>query len=70
IRTERLVMDSVREDDPNLTIVIVAHRHQSVGTCDTVIEVGNGKVIGEGTYEALLQESATFRRLTEDRTSN
>jgi ATP-binding cassette subfamily B protein len=70
IRTERLVMDSVRRDDTNLTIIIVAHRLQSVSSCDIVLEFGNGKVIGEGTYESLIQESATFRQLAEDRTSN
>jgi ATP-binding cassette, subfamily B, bacterial PglK len=45
------------------TVVLIAHRLSTVRACDVIFEFDRGKVTGSGTYEGLLRNSATFRRL-------
>ena len=45
------------------TIILIAHRLNSVRACDLIFELENGKIIGQGTYGELLEHSETFRRL-------
>jgi ABC-type multidrug transport system fused ATPase/permease subunit len=34
-----------------------------VRSCDLIFQLEHGKVIGSGTYEALLKDSEAFRRM-------
>jgi ABC-type multidrug transport system fused ATPase/permease subunit len=45
------------------TIIVIAHRLSTVRACDAIFEIGHGRVIGSGSYEGLLRNSETFRRL-------
>ena len=45
------------------TSILVAHRMSSVRSCDVIFELQDGKLIGSGTYDALLQSSEAFRRM-------
>jgi ABC-type multidrug transport system fused ATPase/permease subunit len=45
------------------TIIVIAHRLSTVRPCDVIFEFDHGKVTGSGTYEGLLGNSETFRRL-------
>lgn len=59
--TEQEVMDSIQALDRGLTIVMVAHRLTTVKRCDVIFELGQGRVVAEGTYEYLLKHSPSFR---------
>jgi ATP-binding cassette, subfamily B, bacterial PglK len=61
--TERSVMDAIEGLHRDLTIVLIAHRLTTVRRCDTIVEMEQGRVVAEGTYEQLLQSSASFRRM-------
>jgi ATP-binding cassette subfamily B protein len=61
--TEKEVMNAIDGLDRNLTIIIVAHRLTTVKRCDSIIELCNGKVIAQGTYENLLERSPSFRKM-------
>lgn len=61
--TEQEVMDSIEKMSRDLTIIIVAHRLTTVKRCDTIIELGHGKVVAQGAYEYLLENSESFRKL-------
>jgi ABC-type bacteriocin/lantibiotic exporter with double-glycine peptidase domain len=43
VETERAVIESIRDLDPNLTIVIVAHRLTTVAYCDVVVTLKIGE---------------------------
>ena len=43
--TEQAVMDSVEHLHGKLTMIIIAHRLSTIEKCDSVYEVGNGKVV-------------------------
>lgn len=61
--TEREIMDAIDSLDSSLTVIIVAHRLTTIKKCDVVIEISQGKIIGSGSYESLLQNSESFRKM-------
>jgi ATP-binding cassette subfamily B protein len=52
--TEAAVMKSRAGLNRDLTILIIAHRLTSLKDCDLIIELGNGKVVRQGTYESII----------------
>jgi ATP-binding cassette subfamily B protein len=61
--TERSVMEAIDGLGRDLTIVLIAHRLSTVERCDTIVELGQGRVVAQGRYAELLESSATFRRM-------
>jgi ABC-type multidrug transport system fused ATPase/permease subunit len=45
------------------TVILIAHRLSTVRACDVIFEFDQGKIVGSGTYDGLLGNSETFRRL-------
>jgi ATP-binding cassette subfamily B protein len=62
-QTEQAVVGSLAALGRELTVVIVAHRLTSLKNCDEIIEMSEGRVVGQGSYESLLTTSDSFRRL-------
>jgi ATP-binding cassette, subfamily B, bacterial PglK len=60
--TELSVMRAIKELNTNFTIVLIAHRLTTVQDCDMIIELEQGRLVAQGTYEQLLENSPTFRR--------
>jgi len=48
---EEAVIDAIEKLDPNLTILIIAHRLSTLRNCDTIIKLESGKIIAQDTYE-------------------
>lgn len=61
--TEANVMKAIDALDPDLTVLIVAHRLTTVEKCDLIVELDAGRIVARGTYEELMRDSASFRRL-------
>jgi ATP-binding cassette subfamily B protein len=61
--TERSVMEAIEALDRDLTILLIAHRLTTVQRCDVIVELKNGRVAAQGSYEQLLRTSASFRHL-------
>ena len=61
--TEQSVMDAIDDLNRDLTILIVAHRLTTLRRCDIIVELQMGRVVAQGTYEELLQSSASFRTM-------
>lgn len=61
--TEREVMDAIRGLTHSMTIVIVAHRLQTVRHADLILHLDQGRVAGLGSYESLHATSPAFREL-------
>lgn len=49
----------------NATIIMIAHRLNTVLACDQVMFVGEGRVLGIGKHEDLLKDNVTYRKLWE-----
>ncbi len=52
--TERAVMDSIKDLNSDLTMMIVAHRLTTLRDCTQIIELKNGMVSRVGTYEEII----------------
>ena len=61
--TEQSVMDAIGGLNSNLTILLIAHRLSTVRHCDIILELEHGRLVAQGTYEQLLEESPSFRRM-------
>jgi ATP-binding cassette subfamily C protein len=61
--TETELLRAVEPLRGSLTLVMVAHRLTSVRCCDRLVLLADGHIAGEGPYEQLLSDNATFRRL-------
>lgn len=61
--TEQSVMDAIDGLNSDLTILIIAHRLSTVRRCDLIIELENGRVVAQGTFEELLYRSPSFRTM-------
>ncbi len=61
--TEQGVMDAIQSLNRDLTILLIAHRLTTVQRCDIIIELEHGRVVAQGTYEQLLQNSQSFRNM-------
>jgi len=56
-KTELAVMDAILALNRNLTILIIAHRLSSLKDCDLIIELENGKILRQGSYESLIKSN-------------
>ena len=63
LATEQSVMNAIQSLDSDLTILLIAHRLTTVQHCDAIVELEHGRVVGQGTYEQLLEKSPSFRRV-------
>ena len=61
--TEQFVMNAIEGIDRDLTVFIVAHRITTIQNCDIIVELDRGKIVTQGTYEQLLENSPSFRKL-------
>ncbi len=63
--TEQAVVDAIENFNRELTVLLIAHRLTTVRRCDTIIELDRGRVVAQGTYEQLLDRSASFRNMAQ-----
>ncbi len=61
--TEHELMETVVRLRGRYTVIVIAHRLSTVKPCDVIFELERGRVTGNGSYDALLGSSETFRRL-------
>jgi ABC-type multidrug transport system fused ATPase/permease subunit len=61
--TEKSVMEAIGSLDRALTILVIAHRLTTVQRCDFIVQIESGRVVGQGTYEQLLETSQSFRQM-------
>jgi len=64
-RTERAVMDAVRNLAHAKTIVMIAHRLSTVRVCDTIHLLEHGRCVASGTYDELVAHNRSFRELAQ-----
>jgi len=64
--TEQSVMDAIEGLSSDLTILLIAHRLTTVRRCDLIVELEEGNVAAQGTYEQLLECSPSFNRMARE----
>ena len=59
--TEKAVMDAVDNLSKKITIIMVAHRLNTVKKCDKIFLLENGKLKNQGTFDELIKIDDNFR---------
>lgn len=63
--TEESIFQAVGELGHSKTVVMIAHRVQTVRACDVIYVLDRGRIVASGSYEELLETSAAFRALAQ-----
>ena len=61
--TEAGVMEAIYELEGGQTILLISHRLSTVQRADNIFMLEDGRKVGEGTYDELLEEHAKFRSM-------
>ena len=61
--TEREIMKAIDHLTGEKTIIMIAHRMSTVVQCDQIALLDQGRLVGVGSYEELLDSSPIFRKL-------
>ncbi|MEO8464196.1 MAG: ABC transporter ATP-binding protein [Gammaproteobacteria bacterium] len=61
--TEKSVMEAIEALDRDLTILLIAHRLTTVRHCDAIVQLENGRVVAQGSYDELIVKSHAFRHM-------
>lgn len=61
--TEAKVMQAIAEKAGHMSIVLIAHRLETLRRCETIHVLDRGRIAASGSYEDLAASSAVFRAL-------
>lgn len=64
--TENDVLNSIKDFNPGLTLILITHRVSSVKNVDQIILLREGKIQNSGSYDELLESSHDFKGLTDN----
>ncbi len=58
--TEKAVMEAVNKLSKDITIILIAHRLNTVKNCDIIFKLEKGELIGQGTFDELINGNKNF----------
>ena len=59
-QTEQAVMDAVNNLGKKITIILIAHRLNTVKDCDIIFKLDKGQLIGKGTFKDLIENNKNY----------
>ena len=62
-KTDSKLREALAEKTENKTVIIVAQRISTILNADKIIVLEEGKIVGEGTHEELLENNETYRQI-------
>ena len=60
-QTEKAIMDAVNNLGKDITVILIAHRLNTVKKCDQIFLLEKGQLKNQGTFEELMKVSENFR---------
>ncbi len=60
VTTERRLMQGIKENYPDRTLLIAAHRVSSIADCDEILYMQDGEIIERGTFDQLIAANGRF----------
>lgn len=62
-KTDKILRDTLREECGDITKIIVAQRIGTIRDADTIIVLEDGKIVGQGTHDELMQSSDVYQEI-------
>ena len=69
-RTEKLILDNLKEFMENKTCIIISNRISDVKQADKIIVLDKGEIVQKGTHSKLLSEDGLYREFYNEQSSN
>ncbi len=63
---ENIIQEALDRLMKGRTTLVIAHRLATIVDCDRVVVIDDGRIVQEGTHDALLQEDGPYRALCEE----
>lgn len=64
--TEKLIQEAIDDAVAGRTAIVIAHRLSTIRNADHIIVLDEGRIVEQGTHEALLQKRGLFHTLWEE----
>lgn len=61
--TEKEIMNNIMQNSKDKTLIIIAHRLETIKNVDKILVLSNGEIIEKGTYQELLNKKNYFYNL-------
>ena len=55
-RTEKYVMDALNNLDKDMTVILIAHRINTLRFCDIIFKINKGRLVGEESFNQLIKK--------------
>ena len=63
--TATRILNSLSPTRTNKTVIFISHQLSAAATCDRILVMDEGKIVQDGTHEALLQQTGLYKSLWE-----
>lgn len=63
--TEKVIMDAIYKLSSSKTIILIAHRLNTVKKCDQIFYFEEGRLIDSGSFEAMKKNNKNFKEMSE-----
>jgi subfamily B ATP-binding cassette protein MsbA len=63
--SEKLVQEALSQLMKNRTSIVIAHRLSTIQYADKIVVMKHGRIVEQGTHQALLQQAGEYRKLVE-----
>lgn len=61
--SERKLQEALKKFDPNMTVIMVAHRLNSIRNCDHILVLDKGTLAEEGTHTQLMTQGGLYAEM-------
>lgn len=62
---EKIIQDTIQKIKHNKTIIIIAHRLNTIMNADTIVVLHKGEIVEQGTHQELINKKAYYYKLIE-----
>ena len=63
IQNENLIQKAVSHITRNKTVIVIAHKLNTIKDCDNILVFDKGKIVEQGTHEELLKRNGYYKKL-------
>lgn len=69
LKTDAALRQSLKQNMGSATVIMVAQRVSTIKNADQILVIEDGRIVGRGTHEQLLEASETYREIVDSQLS-